>query len=50
MEALQELVLQTHDRIIGPELFDIAVYDCISEAPRGGERAGGQPPMHRGNG
>ena len=47
--ATEKLMLRTHYRIVGLELFDMAVYGRVGEAPRGGERAGGSP-IRGGNG
>jgi len=49
MDALEEIVKQTYDRIIGLELADIAVDCCITKAPCGGEMAG-KSPVDRGKG
>ena len=40
MEALEELALESYDRIVGLELSDVAVDGCITKAPCGGEKAG----------
>jgi transposase len=40
MEALEELALESYDRIVGLELDDVAVDCCITKAPCGGEKAG----------
>ncbi len=47
MDALEEIVKEAYDRIIGFELEDIAVDCCITKAPCGGERAG-KSPVDRG--
>ncbi len=47
MDALRETVLNAYDRIIGLELSDVAVDDCITKVPCGGERAG-RSPVDRG--
>jgi hypothetical protein len=39
MEALEDMALDAYDRIIGLELFDMAVDCCITKAPSGGEMA-----------
>src|SRR5215203_992424 len=43
MEALEDMALDAYDRIIGLELFDVAVDCCITKAPCGGEMAGRSP-------
>jgi hypothetical protein len=43
MAAMERLVLQAYDRLIGLELGDIAVDGCTTKAPRGGELAGPSP-------
>ena len=47
MEALEELALESYDRIVGLELSDVAVDGCITKAPCGGEKAG-KSPVDRG--
>jgi hypothetical protein len=47
MEALEELALESYDRIVGLELADVAVDGCITKAPCGGEKAG-KSPVDRG--
>jgi len=47
MEALEELALESYDRIIGLELSEVAVDCCITKAPCGGEKAG-RSPVDRG--
>ncbi len=47
MEALEEMALESYDRIIGLKLADIAVDGCITKAPCGGEMAG-KSPVDRG--
>ncbi|MDP9456612.1 MAG: hypothetical protein M3Q60_12745, partial [Actinomycetota bacterium] len=37
VDALREVALEAYDRIIGPELSDVAVDCCITKAPCGGE-------------
>jgi hypothetical protein len=49
MDALEEIVKQTYDRIIGLELTAMAVDCCITKAPCGGEMAG-KSPVDRGKG
>lgn len=46
-QALQPLVLQQYDRMIGLELTDVVVDGCITKAPGGGETAG-RSPVDRG--
>jgi Transposase DDE domain len=43
MGRLRETALAAYDRTIGLELADLAVDGCITEAPRGGEKAGPSP-------
>ncbi len=47
MDALQEIVLEAYDRLIGLQLNDVAIDGCITKAPCGGERAG-KSPVDRG--
>jgi transposase len=47
MEALEQMALESYDRIIGLELSEVAVDCCITKAPCGGERAG-RSPVDRG--
>src|SRR4051794_8325387 len=47
MEALEELALESYDRIVGLELADVAVDGCLTKAPCGGEKAG-KSPVDRG--
>ncbi len=47
MEALEELALESYDRVVGLELADGAVDGCITKAPCGGEKAG-KSPVDRG--
>jgi len=47
MEALRTIALEAYDRIIGLELYDVAVDGCITKAPCGGEKAG-KSPVDRG--
>ena len=49
METLREIVLEAYDRLIGLKLADLAVDECITKAPCGGEKAG-RSPVDRGNG
>lgn len=43
MDALERLVREAYDRIIGLELEAVAVDCCITKAPCGGEKAGRSP-------
>ena len=43
MEVLEEMALESYDRIIGLELSDVAVDCCITKAPCGGQKAGKSP-------
>ncbi len=47
MDALEGIVREAYDRLIGLELDDIAVDCCITKAPCGGEKAG-RSPVDRG--
>jgi len=47
MEALEEMALESYDRIIGLELSEVAVDCCITKAPCGGQKAG-RSPVDRG--
>jgi hypothetical protein len=47
MDALEDMALEAYDRIIGLELFDVAVDCCITKAPCGGQKAG-RSPVDRG--
>jgi transposase len=47
MDALERIVKETYDRIIGLELSDVAVDCCITKAPCGGQKAG-RSPVDRG--
>ena len=47
METLEELTLESYERIIGLELFEVAIDCCITKAPRGGQKAG-KSPVDRG--
>jgi hypothetical protein len=43
MDALREIALEAHDRLVGLEAADVAVDCCITKAPCGGEKAGTKP-------
>jgi transposase len=47
MDALEGLVRQAYDRIVGLELSEVAVDCCITKAPCSGERSG-RSPVDRG--
>jgi hypothetical protein len=47
MEALRELALESYDRFIGLELWEVAVDCCITKSPCGGDKAG-RSPVYRG--
>ncbi len=47
MEALEEIALESYDRIIGLELSGVVVDGCITKAPCGGQKAG-KSPVDRG--
>ncbi len=47
METLEQMALESYDRIIGLELSEVAVDCCITKAPRGGQKAG-RSPVDRG--
>jgi transposase len=47
VDALEALVLDAYDRMIGLALANVAVDCCITKAPRGGEVAG-RSPVDRG--
>ena len=47
MKTLEELALESYDRVVGLELADVAVDGCITKAPCGGEKAG-KSPVDRG--
>ena len=47
MDALEGIVRQAYDRIVGLELSEVAVDCCITKAPCGGEKAG-RSPVDRG--
>jgi transposase len=46
-DQLEQLCLQSYDRIVGLDLVDVAVDGCIVKAPCGGEAAG-KSPVDRG--
>lgn len=46
-EALEQIALQSYDRIIGLDLDDVTVDGCIVKAPCGGQAAG-RSPVDRG--
>ncbi len=47
MEALEEMALESYDRIVGLQLSEVAVNCCITKAPCGGQKAG-RSPVDRG--
>ena len=47
MDALEGIVREAYDRIVGLELEEVAVDCCITKAPCGGEKAG-RSPVDRG--
>jgi transposase len=47
MERLRQICLDAYDRLIGLELWEVAVDCCVTKAPRGGEKAG-RSPVDRG--
>lgn len=47
METLRELALEAYDKLIGLQLCDVAVDDCITKAPCGGQKTG-RSPVDRG--
>ena len=47
MDALEGIVIEAYDRLIGLELCEVAVDCCITKAPCGGEKAG-RSPVDRG--
>jgi hypothetical protein len=49
MDALEQIVKETYDRLIGLQFSDIDVDCCITKAPCGGEKAG-RSPVDRGEG
>jgi len=48
-EQVHALALEAYDRMLGPELDDLAAGGCITKAPSGGEVAG-PSPVDRGKG
>ena len=47
MDALEQIALESYDRMIGLELFDVSVDGCITKAPCGGHKSG-RSPVDRG--
>ncbi len=47
MDALERIVREAYDRLVGLELGEVAVDCCITKAPCGGEKAG-RSPVDRG--
>ncbi len=47
MDALEKIVREAYDRVVGLELGEVAVDCCITKAPCGGEKAG-RSPVDRG--
>jgi transposase len=43
MDALEEIALESYDRMIGLELSDVSVDGCITKAPCGGAKSGTSP-------
>jgi transposase len=43
MDSLEEIALQSYDRMIGLELSDVSVDGCITKAPCGGDKSGTSP-------
>ena len=43
MDALEKIVREAYDRLVGLELGEVAVDCCITKAPCGGEKAGTSP-------
>ena len=43
MDALEEIALESYDRMIGLELSDVSVDGCITKAPCGGDKSGTSP-------
>jgi hypothetical protein len=43
MATLRKLALEAYDKLIGLQLYDVAVDCCITKAPCGGEKAGRNP-------
>ena len=49
MDALEKIVREAYDRLVGLELGEVAVDCCITKAPCGGQKAG-RIPVDRGKG
>jgi transposase len=47
MDTLEEIALESYDRMIGLELSDVSVDGCITKAPCGGNKSG-RSPVDRG--
>ena len=47
MDALEKIIREAYDRLVGLELGEVAVDCCITKAPCGGEKAG-RSPVDRG--
>jgi transposase len=47
MDALEEIALESYDRMVGLELSDVSVDGCITKAPCGGSKSG-RSPVDRG--
>ena len=47
MDALEEMALESYDRVVGLELTDVSIDGCITKAPCGGEKSG-RSPVDRG--
>lgn len=47
METLEQMALESYDRLIGLQLSEVAVDCCITKAPCGGQRSG-RSPVDRG--
>jgi hypothetical protein len=47
MDSLEEIALESYDRMIGLELSDVSVDGCITKAPCGGGKSG-RSPVDRG--
>ena len=43
MDSLEEIALQSYERMIGLELSDVSVDGCITKAPCGGDKSGTSP-------
>jgi transposase len=43
MDSLEEIALESYDRMIGLELSDVSVDGCITKAPCGGDKSGTSP-------